>query len=138
MSGIDITIVRPPAAPDTVAIPGWNTPVGESPDVLAERERRNKEAARRATQNYEQWQKKHEAWLAEQEQRRSDAKASNDAAVIERYKEQRRRDFLKAPGLTASDFEREWPRLLKDWQLSVAESGGLEIANLRSSGKYEM
>ena len=121
----------------TPGIPGWTSPVGESPAETAERERRAKSAARRASENHAEWQRKHEAWLQENAERQAAAKKSLVDAGIERYRAEKRGACL-AVGMSEREFEAEWPQMLRAAQLQAAESGGREVERLRASGRYSM
>jgi len=69
---IDVVVDLNPTQP-APAIPGWNSALPEREDP--EREARNRAATRRATENYQEWQRKHELWLQQQQSRRDAASA---------------------------------------------------------------
>jgi len=137
MSKIDIVVDVGSEPRTTVAIPGWNTPIGDSPAEQAERARRFNEATRRGAESHAQWQARHDEWLKENERRRAEARQALVDAGIERFKEERRAACL-AVGMTEAAFEKEFPAMLRAAQLQAAESGGLEVERLRASAKYSM
>jgi len=72
--------------------------------------------------------------------RQADQQA-RDAAVIEQLKADRRRAYLNVPGTTEAGFDREWPEMLRQWQLEQAAGGDRverEAARLRASGAYRI
>jgi hypothetical protein len=140
-NGIDITIVgtlseqpRPPAG-----IPGLTAPRGEDPSVVQERERRNEADGRRAAARHEDWRRRHEAWLQEQQERREAIATEAREAWLADRKEEKRRAYARA-GVSTSEFEKMWPQLLRELQTEMANADPLadEKERIRSVSNYSM
>ena len=79
----------------------------------------------------------HAEWLAENERRRAEARQAGIDAGIAKFKAERRSACL-AVGMSESEFDKEFPAMLKAAQLQAAERGGSDIERMRASGAYSM
>jgi Fe-S cluster assembly scaffold protein SufB len=101
------------------------------------REARMAASERDATARFEAWDRKHQAWLQEQADRKQAIQDEHIAQQTSALKAEKREAYARV-GISSSEFEKMWPQLLRDYQ--IAEAGrdplGPEKARLQKQADY--
>jgi len=93
----------------------------------------------RHTAKMEEWDRKHQAWLAENEQRMQQVRDQHIAAQTEALKAETRAAYARV-GISGAAFDRAWPAILRDHQVAAANADPLESEKqrLRTQADYTM